>query len=524
MLKNKYLKVSILPIFIGVFAMFMMGSCNLGNKTETEKLNIVWIFAEDVSPMYSCYGNTVIKTPNVDFMAENGVLFSNVHASAPVCSPSRSSIVTGMMQTTIGAHHHHSARTVESQNFLPDSIKTIPEIFREAGYYTFNNGKDDYNFSYDRKKMYSGKFHAYFWYTLKGEGHWRDAEREEGQPFFAQFQLEGDKYTLSQPDRIPKYHKRIKEEDRVKPEDVIVPPFYPDTLPIRERLAKHYDAVQMVDQDVERIVGELKEDNLLENTIVILLSDHGNESLRYKQFLYDGGTHIPLIISYFGNNPKIKELIKPGTVRDDMVSGIDIAATTLALVGFEVPKVMEGKNVFDPGFHRDYVITARDRCDFTVDRIRAVRDKQFKYIKNFYPERSYSQPQYRETRMEYVLAKEMYEKGLLTEAQAMYWKPTRPAEELYDVVNDPNEINNLAQDSTYAETLAKMRNILEEWIVASDDKGQYAENPEDLRFIFHCWLDRCTDPVFDAVKKRPMPLTPPWLIDLYGYESKQINF
>lgn len=524
MSKNKYLKASRTAPILGALSMVLMGACSISSKPETEKLNIVWIYAEDVSPMYSCYGNTVINTPNVDLMAENGVLFSNVHAPSPVCSPARSAIITGMMQTTIGAHQHHSARTVEAQHFLPDSLKTVPEIFKEAGYYTFNSGKDDYNFSYDRKKLYAGNYHAYFWYTLKGEGHWRDKEREEGQPFFAQFQLEGDKYTLSQPTRTPRYHKRIKEEDRVKPEEVIVPPFYPDTLPIRQRLALHYDAVQMVDQDVERIVRELKEDNLLENTIVILLSDHGNESLRYKQFLYDGGTHIPLIISYFGNNPKIKELIKPGTVREDMVSGVDIAATTLALAGFEVPEAMDGQNVFDPGFHRDYVITARDRCDYTIDRIRAVRDKQFKYIKNFYPDRSYSQPQYRETRMEYILGKEMYEKGLLTEAQAMYWKPTRPAEELYDVVNDPYEINNLAKDPEYAATLSKMRKILDEWIVATNDQGQYPENPEDLRFIYHTWLDRCADPVFDVVKKNPMPLTPPWIIELYDYESNQKNF
>lgn len=511
---------------LGLVGVAAFSSCAKTEKQliEYERPNIVWIFAEDVSPFYSCYGNKVINTPNVDRMAANGVLFSNVHATCPVCSPSRSSIVTGVMQTTFGAHQHHSARTVEAQHFLPDSIKAIPEIFREAGYYTFNDGKDDYNFSYDRKKLYSGDFHAYFWYTLKGDGHWRDAERVPGQKFFAQFQLEGDKYTLPQPTRETLYFKRLKPEQRVKPEAVYVPPYYPDVMPIRERLARHYDAVLMVDQDVERIVKELEEDNLLENTIVILLSDHGNESLRFKQFCYDGGTHIPLIISYFGNDPNIRKVIPKGVVRDDMVSGVDIAATTLALAGFEIPKSMDGKNLFAPDYHRDYVITARDRCDFTIDRIRAVRDQQFKYIKNFYPERPYSQPQYRDNRMEFLLGKEMYEKGQLTEAQAMYWQPSRPAEELYDVVNDPHEINNLANNPQYAETLTKMRNILDEWIVATDDKGQYPENPEDLRFIYQCWLDKCTDPVFDAVKSHPMPLTPPWLIELYKYNSKQINF
>ena len=498
----------------------MFGACTSSDSTKQKvnNLNIVWIYAEDVSPWYSCYGNKVINTPNVDKLAANGVIFTNVYAGNPVCSPSRSGIITGMMPTTIGAHQHHSARTVESQHYLPDSIKTIPEIFKQAGYYTFNNGKDDYNFSYDRSKLYSGAFEAYFWYTLKGEGHWRDKDRKDGQPFFAQFQLEGDKYTLPQPAREKEYFSRIPEDKRVKGEDVDLPPYYPDVKLLRDRMARHYDAVQMVDQDVERIVRELKEDNLLENTIVILLSDHGNESLRIKQFCYDGGIQIHLIMSFFGHEEKIRDIIKKGTVRDDMVSGVDIAATTLALAGFDVPKTMEGKDVFAQDFKRDYIVAGRDRCDFTIDRIRCVRNKQFKYIKNFYPDRSYMQPQYRETRPEFVLLKTMYEKGELNEVQAKYWEPTRRAEELFDVINDPYEIHNLANQPEYAEKLDSMRSILNNWIVATDDKGQYAENPEDLRFIYQCWLNRCTDPVFDYIKTHPIPLTPPWVIDLYDYK------
>lgn len=510
-------------IALALVVVGMFGACTTADTSAKKgnDVNIVWIYAEDVSPWYSCYGNKVVNTPNIDRMAENGVMFTNTYAACPVCSPSRSGIITGMMPTTIGAHQHHSARTVESQHYLPDSTRTIPELFKNAGYYTFNDGKDDYNFSYDRSKMYSGNFKAYFWYTLKGEGHWRTADRKKGQPFFGQFQLEGDKYTLPQPAREKEYFSRIPEDKRIKGENVDLPPYFPDIKLIRDRLARHYDAVQMVDQDVERVLRELKEDNLLENTIVILLSDHGNESLRFKQFCYDGGIQIPFIVSYFGNDQKILEKIKKGTVRTDMVAGMDIAATTLALAGLEIPKTMEGKDVFAPDFHREYIIAGRDRCDFTIDRIRCVRNQNFKYIKNYYPDRSYMQPQYRETRPEFTVLKSMYEKGELNEVQAKYWEPTRPAEELYDVINDPYEINNLAELPEYAEKMDSMRTILDNWIAETNDQGQYAENPEDLRFIYHCWLDRCTDPVFDYVKSHPIPLTPPWLVELYDYQPDE---
>jgi arylsulfatase A-like enzyme len=204
-----------------------------------------------------------------------------------------------------------------------------------------------------------------------------------------------------------------------------------------------------------------------------------------------------------------------------MISALDFAGTTLALAGVPIPSAMEGRNVFADDFHRDYVVSARDRCDFTVDRIRTVRDKQYRYIRNFHPERSYMQPQYRDTREEFLIIKEMYDNGQLNEAQAHYWKPTKPVEELYDIVIDPHEINNLADNPEYAEVLASMRIILDNWIEESDDKGQYPEHVEDLRFIYERWLDRCVNPEFDYVKKNPRHFTPPWLVELYGYFDKR---
>jgi len=470
------------------------------------KPNVLWIFVEDICPLISSYGVTLNQTPNIDRLAQNGVLFTNAFATTPVCSPARSAVITGYMPTTLGIHNHHSSRSVESAIFLPDNVKTIPEIFREAGYYTFNKGKDDYNFIYNRKKLYSGDITTNFWYTFVGNGHWRDKERKPGQPFFGQIQSEGGKYALGYKSAGSHYNKVLRPEERMdstKPEAL---PYMPDHPLLRKDWALHYDAVKLVDYDVKRILGELEEDGLLDNTIIFFFSDHGYEGLRHKQFLYDGGIHIPFIVTYFGEH----KLIKHGLIRNDMVSGVDFGITALTLAGLEVPAGVEGKNVFAKDFHRDYIIATRDRMDFTIDMIRAVRTQKYKYIKNFHPERCYMQPQYRDTRAEFELVKSMYEKGELNEVQAKYWKPTKPEEELFDLGKDPHEINNLATDPDYASILAEYRGILSTWMKETDDKGQYPEDIEGLRYIVMKWgIDRCVNPEYDILRKNPYtPGTP----------------
>ncbi len=488
-------------------------SCNQESRKKSEqadsgKPNILWIFVEDICPLISSYGYELNQTPNIDQLAENGVLFRNAYATTPVSSAARSSIITGYMPTTLGMHNHHSSRTAETGVWLPENVKTIPEIFREAGYYTFNNGKDDYNFMYNRSKLYSGEVKTNFWYTLVGGGHWRDPERKPGQPFFGQIQLEGGKYVLQYKNPSSKYQRVLSPEARM---DSTIPaplPYMPDHPLLRKDWALHHDAVKMVDKDVEEILALLKEDGLLENTIIFFFSDHGYEGLRHKQFLYDGGLHVPFIVSCYGKDDQIEK----GALREDLVSGIDFGITTLALAGLQIPEGVEGRNVFAKDFHRDYIIGTRDRMDFTIDRMRAVRTDRYKYIRNFHPERSYMQPQYRDTRAEFRLVKEMYEKGELNEVQAMYWKPEKPVEELYDLVNDPHEINNLAANPDYKEILEKHRDILEQWMEETDDKGQYPENIEGLRFIVQKWgIDRCVNPEYDTLRSNPyMDGTPPW--------------
>lgn len=472
-----------------------------GCAEETEKSggpgpNILWIYVEDLNPFFSCYDVDINPTPNIDKLAENGVLFTRAITPTPVCSPTRSGIITGSMPTTLGLHNHHSSRTVESAIFLPDGYKTIPELFREAGYYTFNHGKDDYNFIYDRTDLYNGDFGTHFWYTFEGSGHWSDPERQEDQPFFGQIQLEGGKNVLPLPGYLPVYDSLLPPEERMDPAVPDLPPYYPNHPVIRKDWAMHYDAARITDKEVGFILQQLKEDGLLDNTYVFFFSDHGYKGIRHKQFCYEGGINIPLIVAYFGE----ENILEKGSRRTDLVSGIDIGTTSMALSGIEIPDYMEGQNVFAPNFKREFVIATRDRCDFTIDRIRAVRTKRFKYIRNFMPERSYQQPTYRDRRPEYTVIRDLHQKGKLNDVQAFYWKDTKPEEELYRLSTDPHEIHNLAEDPAYKDVLEKHRRILEDWIEATDDQGQYPEGIEALRFMVERWGERCVNPEFDTVR------------------------
>ncbi len=327
-------------------------------KDPIKKPNILWIYVDDLNPVLSCYGESINPTPTLDYLAQNGVLFQKAFAAAPVCSAARSAIITGTMPTTLGLHNHHSSRTVEDAIFLPDGIKTIPEIFKDNGYFTFNHGKDDYNFIYNRKKMYHGEVKLDFWYTFVGDGDWA-AEIPKNQPFFGQVQLTGGKLGLA------KVYEKTKE--KITPIDrklVQLPPYYPNTPSVHEDFARHYDTARATDLEVAEILQKLKERKLLDNTYVFFFSDHGYEGIRHKQFLYDGGLQIPLIVAYFGADCQIKKQ----TIRKDLVSGIDIGTTTMALAKIGIPKYMEGKNMFASTYHRDYIIATRDRCDFSIDR------------------------------------------------------------------------------------------------------------------------------------------------------------
>lgn len=498
-------KATHLSEILFVLIVFLFSACTDPTGRQNQKSpNILWIYVEDINTFMSCYGVDINPTPHIDRLAENGTLFENAFTPSPVCSPTRSGIITGTIPTTFGLHNHHSSRTVESAIFLPEGVKTIPELFRDAGYYTFNHGKDDYNFVYDRSRLYSGTHESHFWYTWQGTGSWRDEERGEDQPWFGQIQLEGGKYVIAV-EKIQKvYRETIPPEQRMDPALPEIPPYYPNIPEIREDWAMHYDAIKMVDLDVMGILEELERDGELENTVIFFFSDHGYKGIRHKQFCYDGGLKVPLIVAHFGKDGLILKSLR----RMDLASLIDLGPTSLGLAGIQIPDYMEGMDLFAPDFKRDHIIATRDRCDFTIDRIRAVRTERFKYIRNYMPQRSYQQATYRDRRVEYTAIRDLFEKEELNEVQAKYWLPYKPEEELFDLEADPHEIHNLADDPVYASELDRHRKILEQWIKKTDDKGQYPEEIPGLRFMLERWGERCINPEFEAVRAHPVAGAP----------------
>jgi len=437
-------------------------------KTAKDRPNILWILSEDISPDLSCYGAPLVQTPNVDKLAGEGVRFTQAFTTGPVCSASRSAMITGMYQTSIGAHNHRSHR--DDGYTLPEPVRLITEFFREAGYFTANvktaapgvqgSGKTDFNFKF--AKAYDGS-------------DWN--ERKASQPFFAQL-------SISVTHRGGHWKTLREKLDRpVDPDKVKLPPYYPDHPVAREDWATHLNSIQIMDGYIGKILHRLDEEGLADSTVVIFIGDNGQCHVRGKQWLYDGGIHIPLIVRWPGK-------LKAGQVCDHLVSAIDISATVLKIAGIEPPKHIEGKvflkstatGPWKPADNRKSIIATRDRCDETVDRIRCVRTGQFKYIRNFMPDRPYTQKnEYKETLYPMLnLMKDLHADGKLTPVQALFMAPRKPGEELFDLRSDPWEINNLAASPDHQKTLKRMRAILEKWIKDTGDQGQFPEKESSI--------------------------------------------
>ncbi|MCM2373559.1 sulfatase family protein [Aporhodopirellula aestuarii] len=489
--------------FVSVFCVLFAATI----VSADDRPNILWIFSEDLSPFMGCYDDPINAghTPAIDELASNGVLFKRVFVPAPVCSACRSAIITGVMQTTTGTHQHRSGRFTNGQIVpenlrieLPDGIKTIPELMRSAGYFTFNSGKDDYNFHYDRRELYTVGNKPDYRAGMNGwqgntahrnmsvtEDTW-NARPDKDQPWFGQIEIKGGKANA----------KHVREGELLAVDEVPLPPYFPDTPGHRASWTMHYNAARGADARVDEILAQLEADGELDRTIVFFFSDHGsNHSLRHKQFCYEGGVHVPLVIK--GGHP----ILKAGTVRNDLVSGLDISATTLALGGVEIPEYLDGHDLFGTQFKpREYVISARDRCDYTIDRIRTVRTDKLRYIRNYFPDRPMLQAQYRDNKVEVLDLKRLHAAGQLTDYQDEHWFGVRPEEELYDLESDPHQINNLASEPAYHDELIRHREILEGWIKNTNDQGQYPESVEQLKATYDLWKNK---PIFRDADVNP---------------------
>jgi len=460
-----------------------------------QKKNILWMFIEDLNPIFNCYDDAgIIKTPCVDKLAEEGVLFEKCFSTAGVCSASRSAIITGKMQTTTGAHNHDSSYD-EAPLYLPDNIKTMPEIFKSNGYNTFNIGKTHYNFEWKREDLFSLD-------SQNTVSPWRECE-DRSKPFFGQIQFHGGKSHEYEAKDMGKHEGALPNDAAAK----TLPECYPQHPDLVTLWTNHYNCAVTTDQQISRVIDALKEDDLLENTILIVLADHGNMLPRSKQFIYVQGTHIPCIFSYLGTD----DVFKRGERRKETMTSLDISATTLSLAGIDIPDWYDGQDLFKESYiPHEYVYSAKDRMDFTIDRIRCLRNQDgFSYIRNFMPERPYMQHNYRDSRDYMKTMRRLYVEGKLTPNERQFWGSDRPDEELYDTKNDPCELDSLAKDPEHKKLLLKMRNDMDSWIDKTDDKGQYPEEEIAYEAVYKIWGADCINPEYDNAKAKLGPLRAP---------------
>ncbi len=443
--------------------------------------NILWFIVDDMSANFSCYGEKLIETPHVDRLAAEGTRFTRAFVTAPVCSPCRSALITGMYQTSIGAHHHRSGRG-QLKIQLPKEVVPIPQRLKSVGYYTCIGdgleenqpqgkkkrnealGKTDYNFEWD-SSMYDGD-------------DW--SGKKEGQPFFMQVQLPGGKLRGGTDQSAKKLLERARTElgAATEPNRVVLPPYYPRDEVLLRDWAAYLDAVRFTDEHVGKVIARLDREGNLENTLVIFMTDHGISHARGKQFLYNEGTHVPLVIRGPG--------VAKGQLREDLVEHIDLAAITLTAAGLPIPASMQARPILAQGYQpREEVFAARDRCDETVERLRSVRNERWLYIRNFYPQRPHLQPNaYKDGKSIVKTLRALHAAGKLEPlAEKLLFSDTRPVEELYDWKEDRWQVNNLAGDVRFRTVLEAMRSRLDRWMVETKDAGPESDAMYDSDMV-----------------------------------------
>ena len=426
--------------------------------------NILWITAEDMSPVLGCYGEPDAKTPHIDALAKQSVRYTNAFASAPVCSPSRSCLIQGTYPTTLGTQQMRSGFP------LPTYMKGFPALLRMQGYYSTNNVKTDYNSGNYQEIIKSS------WDENSDSAHWQNRE-EENKPFFSVFNL----MTSHQSRSMVWPHERFEKEIQSKlstdqihnPAKVTIPPYYPDTPIVRKTVARFHDCVSAMDKEVGDILKQLEKDGLSENTIVFFFSDHGSGMPRHKRALLDSGMHVPLLIR-FPEKWKKYAPCKPGSTTDRMVAFVDFAPTVLSLSRSPIPDYMQGKPFLGPDEvkPRTHAFGHRDRVDEVRDLARSVRSKKYLYIRNYMPHLGYNQPtawpDLGEIRHEFY---RLADPKKMTPPQWHFAGPTRSVEELYDCDKDPQNLQNLSGSTSHKKVLDRLRRELNNHLKESRDLG-----------------------------------------------------
>lgn len=457
--------------------LFSLITCAFGFSGD--KPNILWIVGENLKLDLGCYGARNVKTPNLDELAAEGERYTKVFSTSPVCAPSRSAFFVGMYQTTTDTHNMRSHR--EDDYRLPEGVRPITHRLKDKGYFTANlktmggeeigSGKLDLNFV-NEGKLYDGSK----WEELK-----------KNQPFFAQMntlECEYDIYdrnTWRQP-RVEwkgeRHHEKIATAKNVTP-----PPYYPDHPVVRQEWARYLNSVSGMDKTIGKVLRRLEKDGLADNTIVMFFGDNGRIEPRGIHWCYDSGIHVPMIIRWPKGFPA-PENYKPGSVKEEVISLIDITPTTLGFAEIKKPFGMHGRIFLGNriGPERVYAFSARDRVDETVNRVRSVRGKKYHYLRNYYPDRHFtSLNRYKEKCFPIKpLMRELMKAGKLKGPPAALMSPTVAPEQLFDTEADPHEINNLANSKKleHQQALLGMRTALETWIVETQDQGEFPESAE----------------------------------------------
>ncbi|MGB3618438.1 MAG: sulfatase [Catalinimonas sp.] len=461
-------------------------------EAPPKRPNILWLVAEDLSPYLPAFGDSTVATPNLSRLAAEGVRYTNMYSPSGVCAPSRAAIATGLYPSSFGANHMRTGSYTEVtglpkyQAVPPPEARMVSEWMRLAGYYCTNNVKGDYQFDAP----------ATAWDAWSNYAHWRNRATKgrpgPETPFYAVFNFGvthesglfepyGPRYneqrhyqagdtsfhTLPWGERSP---DTTVVEHLPQDADFSVPPYLPDNEVTRRDLWKMYNNIAEMDRQLGAVLDQLEADGLLEETIIFFYGDHGGPLPRQKRLIYDSGLRVPLIVR-FPNGARA------GEIDDQLCSFVDFAPTLLHIAGQEVPDYMHGRSfVGDETPARDYIHAAADRFDGFTDAIRAVRDARYKYIRNYRPEQGYYLPvTYREKIPTMRELLRLRDAGELNEAQAQWFRETKPREELYDCQNDPHELRNLADDPAHAEKLAELSAEMDRWLADIGDRPNLPE-------------------------------------------------
>jgi arylsulfatase A-like enzyme len=464
----------LLAAAIGIF-------CAPAFPAEARRPNILWLAGENLAHDLGCYGAKNVRTPNLDRLAAEGVRFTNVIATNPACAPSRSAFFTGMYQTSTDTHPMRSHRSDAFR--LPEGVRPVTHRLRDAGYFTANlktldgreigTGKLDLNF------VNEGPIYH------ENSGDWSSLPKDR--PFFAVVNAMESEYDIY--DRQTWKHERAewvgeREHEKIAtPENVTPPPYYPDHPIVREEWARYLNSVSGMDKRFGIVLEKLRAEGREDDTVIIFFGDNGRLEPRGIHWCSDSGLRVPMIIRWPKNFPAPRQCA-PGTVIDDMVSLIDLTATTLAIAGIDPPLLMQSRNLL--GTHtcppRTYAFAARDRIDETEQRIRSVHDPRFHYIRTLSTGPTFaSLNRYKEKCFPIVpLMRRLQAEGKLTGPPLELMQRTGPCEELYDLKSDPHEIHNLiaSPDPAHVEARTRLRAALDTWMIETGDRGAIPEPRE----------------------------------------------